>query len=398
MPSLIPITEKFTDEQITAALDAVLAAHPVLSMRIDIRDSGPYLVMGEKPAVLKGSYNLVSMVKRLTTGFDITKVLSRHMIVRCFGKCYLVSVVHHIVFDVISGNVFKRVFLNALNGVIPTYVDDAFLKVSAFHQQVQNTDDYAQMDKYTRSMMGNFEGVGLYKNPGKPGRTGYVIKELTVSREQVKKCTEKFRISKNILFTVAKACTMSSLTGKDKVFYGFVENGRDRFRNYDAIGLYINTMPLVAKVGGLKMGELIEDFSDMYYMLNRYNFYSYGPTYQEFDLFPVTLFQFLPDWVIDDGGYDELPLNKHLIDLILSRFSDLLVQAIIEVVEKKNGYALRIYYSGYYTKAMMKTFADTYDQILCNLMEADENTASKDVLIPASAKGKPRRKKAAANK
>ena len=116
LPSMIPIDRKYTDSQIRNALDAVFTAHPVLTMHVALRDGVPYMEKGDKPAVMKGSLNPLKIVSQLTKGFDLYSSLSRHVIVRIPGKCYLVSVVHHLIFDRISQNVFCRHFLRALEG------------------------------------------------------------------------------------------------------------------------------------------------------------------------------------------------------------------------------------------------------------------------------------------
>ncbi|MBO7347139.1 MAG: amino acid adenylation domain-containing protein, partial [Bacteroidaceae bacterium] len=114
IPFLIPIDSKYTDEQIRDALDAVFTAHPVLTMHVAIRDGVPYMEKGDKPAVIKGSLNPLKNLSLMTSGFDLYSSLSRHIIVRIPGRCYLLSVIHHLIFDRISLNVFYRHFLRTL--------------------------------------------------------------------------------------------------------------------------------------------------------------------------------------------------------------------------------------------------------------------------------------------
>ena len=294
-------------------MDVMFTAHPVLTMHIAMRDGVPYMEKGDKPAVMKGALNPLKTIKLLTTGFDLYSSLSRHVIIRIPGRCYLLSVFHHLIFDLISSNVFTRHFLRALEGNAPLVeatssdsrgpfrVDDHFLKIAAFHQEVRSTERYAEMDKYIRSMLGNLTEAHFYRNPGKKGKPGYHKRELDVDREQVNRFTNRFGITKNILFTAAMAMALSKLAGNDEVAFGF-------------------------------------------------------------------LFQFFPDWIVEDEKYDHLPRNEMLVNKIISMQKDFMVEALVNVTEMKDNYSIRILYSGYYSRKMMKALAKTYKDTLTEML------------------------------
>ena len=371
IPSLIPIDRKYTDEQIRDALDAMFAAHPVLTMHVAIRDGVPYMEKGDKPAVMKGSLNPLKILSLLTSGFDLYSSLSRHIIVRIPGKCYLLSVIHHLIFDRISLNVFYRHFQRALEGASLGGVDDHFLKVSAFHQEVRSTEQYAEMDKYIRSMLSNLSEANFYRNPEKPGRPGFHKRELGVDQEQVNRFTDRFGINKNILFTAAMVITLSKLTGCDEVAFGFLDNGRDRFNNFEDIGLYINGMPIVAHADHHDMRAFLNRLADIYYKLSQNNFFPFASLVQEFNIAPIILFQFFPDWIVEDGKYEHLPQNEALINAAVSTQKNFMVEALVDVVEKKNHYTIKVMYSGYYSRKMMKKLAKTYKETLSQMLKVE---------------------------
>jgi amino acid adenylation domain-containing protein len=369
IPSLIPIDGKYTDEQIKNALDTVFTAHPVLTMHVALKDGVPYMVRGDKPAVMKGGLNPLKILSLLTSGFDLYCSLSRHIIVRILGRCYLLSVIHHLIFDKVSNNVFYRHFQRALEGETLDFVDDHFLKISSFHQEVKSTEQYAEMNKYISSMLSNLNETNFYRNPGKHGRPGYHKLELGVDREQVNRFTERFGITKNILFTAAMAITLSKLVGNDDVAFGFLDNGRDRFDNFEDIGLYINAMPLVAHVDHHDMRAFLTRLSDVYYELSQNNYFPIGSLAQEFNIAPIILFQFFPDWITENGKHDHLPQNEMLTNKVFSTLKDFMVEALTEIIEMGNSYVLRIAYSGYYSRKMMKTLAKTYKETIIQMLK-----------------------------
>ena len=369
IPFVIPIDRKYSDEQIRNALDVMFTVHPVLTMHVALRDGVPYMEKGDKPAVMKGSLNPLKTLSMLTSDFDLYSSLSRHVIVRALGRCYLVSVIHHLIFDAVSTNVFCRHFLRALEGEKLDFVDDHFLKVSAFHQEVKSTEQYAETDKYIRSMLSNLSEANFYRNPGKHGKPGYHKLELGVDREQVNRFTERFGITKNVLFTAAMSMTLSKLAGSDDVAFGFLDNGRDRFNNFEDIGLYMNGMPIVAHVDHHDMQAFLNRLADVYYKLSQNAFFPFASLVQEFNIAPIILFQFFPDWITEDGKYDHLPQNETLINAVLSTQKNFLVEALVDILEKGNSYTFRVTYSGYYSRKMMKALAKTYKETLIQLLK-----------------------------
>ena len=282
------------------------------------------------------------------------------------------SVVHHLIFDAVSINVFCRHFQRALEGESLGFVDDHFLKVSAFHQEVKTTEQYAETDKYIRAMLSNLSEANFYRNVGKHGRPGYHKRELGVDREQVNRFTSHFGINKNILFTAAMAMTMSKLAGSDDVAFGFLDNGRDRFNNFEDIGLYINGMPIVAHVNHHDMQAFLDHLSDVYYKLSQNAFFPFASLVQEFNIAPIILFQFFPDWITEDGIHNHLPQNETLVNAVLSTQKDFMVEALVDVVETGNSYSIRIAYSGYYSRKMMKALAKTYHETIQQMLRIED--------------------------
>jgi hypothetical protein len=350
-------------------LDVAFTAHPVLTMHVALRDGVPYLEKGDKPAVMKGSLNPLKILSLLTKGFDLYSSLSRHVIVRIPGRCYLVSVIHHLIFDRISQNVFCRHFLRALEGEKLDFVDDHFLKVAAFHQEVKNTEQYAEMDQYVRSMLSKLSEANFYRNAGKHGKPGFHKLELGVDRNQVDKFTECYGITKNILFAAAMSMTLSKLAGNDDVFFGFIDNGRDRFNNFEDIGLYINAMPIFAHVDSHDMRAFLERLTDDYYKVSQDNYFPFAPLAQEFNIAPIILFQFFPDWIMEDGKHDHLPQNETLVNAVVSTQKDFIVESLVNVVETGNSYTCKIFYSGYYSRKMMKALAKTYKKTIIEIIK-----------------------------
>lgn len=217
-------------------------------------------------------------------------------------------------------------------------------------------------------MLSNLSEANFYRNPGKKGKPGFHKLELGVDREQVNRFTECFGINKNILFTAAMSMTLSKLAGNDEVFFGFIDNGRDRFKNFENIGLYINAMPIFAHMDWHDMRAFLKRLSDDYYKVSQNNYFPFAPLAHEFNISPIILFQFFPDWIMEDGKHDHLPQNEMLINAVVSMQKDFMVEALVDVVEMKDSYTIKVMYSGYYSRKMMKKLTKTYKETIIQML------------------------------
>jgi hypothetical protein len=129
-------------------------------------------------------------------------------------------------------------------------------------------------------------------------------------------------------------------------------------------------MPIVTHVDHHDMQAFLDNLSDVYYKLSQNNFFPFASLVQEFNIAPIILFQFFPDWIMEDGKYDDLPRNETLVNKLISMQKDFMVEALTDVVEMGNSYTFRIFYSGYYSRKMMKVLATTYKETITQMLKS----------------------------
>ena len=128
-------------------------------------------------------------------------------------------------------------------------------------------------------------------------------------------------------------------------------------------------MPIMAHADYDDLGAYLNRLSDMYYKLSQNSYFPFASLAQEFNIFPIILFQFFPDWITEDGKYDHLPQNETLINAVVSTQKDFMVEALVDILEKGNSYTFRVTYSGYYSRKMMKALSKTYKETLIQLLK-----------------------------
>ena len=337
------------------------------------------MVKGQKPTVSVEPPDPERVFTRLTRDFDIFTGLARFVIAEGDECNYLAAVVHHLIFDAISGNHFVRAFLTALDGALPDAVDVEFLKLSAFHQQMKHTDEYAQVAAFAQSTLGNLGDVGFLVNPGKGGKPGLLRRELKVNPARLERLIAGTGVNRNILFTAILGCALSALTGKKQVLYGALDHGRDRLGQYDAIGLFINVLPIIAEVGEESVASFLKGLSDTYYQLLQYNFFPIGVLAQDLGIKPMVVFQYFPDWISEAKASGQLAVDDSIVNEYVSRMGDYISDALINLVQKGDRYTLQIFYSSYYTREIMENLAETYQKILTRVTVCDPEDELKKV-------------------
>ena len=366
IPLNIVISKEYDVDEIHNALNVMLDVHPILEMCVSDEFEVPYLVKGLKPPItFKSNADDEFVNTFLTKGFDLNECLSKFLVVEKEDKYELFAVFHHIIFDAISENVFKRDLQIILDGGAVD-VDDSFLKVSAFTQQIKDSEEYSIAHDFYNSMLTDVDEAGMFLDSVLPDGPGVSFTDLDLDYDLFKSFLDKYGVSENVLFISIFAYTLSRFTGNNKVLFNIIENGRDRFNNLDAIGMYVNTLPILVDCKNQSVSDFMNQMSDLVYDVMRHNYYSFRLLASEYELNSNILFQYLPDWIGSDEGYD-IDEDNNLEDM-----SDLITEFNVNVIQKGDEYSLHIMYSDKYSCDMIKSFAGTYNQILSQMICLDE--------------------------
>ena len=405
LPLLMEISNEYSIDEIFQAIEIVLDSHPILSMCISETEDGPYLVKGSKPQIsVESNANSEFIREFLTKPFDLDNSLSRFLIVENgnvfngdgsalddagsatnnIGSDYkLFAVFHHIIFDALSENVFKADLLDALKGK-SIDLDDSFLKVAAFNQQMETSDEYIGAKDFYESMLVDSEEAGVLldsvisEGPG----TNHIDLDLDV--DLFKSFLTDNGLSANVVFTGVFVYALSRFVGSDKVLFNIVENGRDRFNNFNSIGMFVNTLPLLVDCKNSTVSSFLDNMSTLFYDVVKYNFYPFRLLANEYDIDSNIIFQFLPEWVKDYGFSDDFnsaDLEDALIDgmndfnsadledALIDDMDDLISDLLVEVIVNDDKYSLYVMHSDRYSKDFIKSFMESNKLILHEMMD-----------------------------
>ena len=371
IPLFMNISKKYNVHSIVDALNGMLDAHPILGMRVSDEFEVPYLVKGSKPEILVESDVSDEHVREfLLKPFDLHDCLCRFLIHETEDEHTLVAVFHHIIFDALSDNVFRRDLLSILDGKAVD-LDDSFLKVSAFANQIKETEEYVYAGNFYEAMLADSEETGLLLDSVLGDGPGFMETDLDLDYDLFKSFLNKFNVSENVLFTSAFAYALSRFVGSEKVLFNVIDNGRDRFNNFDAIGMYVNTLPLLVDCKNQEVTSFIEYMSDLVYDVMKFDYYPFRVLANEYGINSNILFQFLPDWISYDHDYDSLE-SGDVENSLISGMNDLITDFSANIIQKGENYSLNIIYSDKYSRDFAKHFSKSYKLILHNIFDAND--------------------------
>ena len=127
IPLFMNISARYDINDIKSALGVMFDAHPALGMCVSDDFDVPYLIKGSEPSIIvESDVNNDFITQFLTEPFDLHDSLCRFLIVEEEDGFVIYAVFHHIIFDALSSDVFKRDLHTILVGG-DVDLDDSFL-------------------------------------------------------------------------------------------------------------------------------------------------------------------------------------------------------------------------------------------------------------------------------
>ncbi len=349
----------------------------------------PILVKGDIPPIsVETNFNDDAFKEFMFLSMDMHKNLAMFRIFELDDSYLLLAKCHHMIFDAISGNVFKRDLQLLLDGA-KLDVDDSFLRTSAFQRQIKGTDKFKEATEFFDSM---FKDIGEAKElVGDNQDKGFSLltSDLEFDYGAFKSFLADAEIGENLLFIDVFAYALSQFIDGDKVLFSLIDNGRGRFNDYDSIGLYANVVTLLIDCKNQSIGSFVDHSRDVFYGATKYNFYPILSLYKKYGLdSPSIIFQYVPEWINYDGfnEQDDEGLSSEFVEDVLSdiieNIEELPIDFVVQIFQKGETYSIMIANSNKFSKAMIEDFRVTFESILSNIIhmgvESDLSSILKD--------------------
>ena len=356
IPLTINIPRTYSADDIKVALYEMFNVHPILKSFIDVIDGVVCLKTGFNPKVdYKNEYDENVISDFMNKSFDLNFTLSRFLLVKKDDEegFVLVSVFHHLIFDGFSSLVFKQHLFDLLEGKV-LKLDEGIVKSSVYNEEIVKTQEYSDAEAFYESMLCEAADVSSFLSDVGDNEAGFHSCDLGVGKSDVDILLKSYGISENILFTGVFAYTLSRFTGDNKVLFNILDNGRDNLSNYESIGMFVNTLPLLIDCSDKDPVSFMDDVKDLIFNVFSYNFYPFRVLAQKYNINSSILFQYQP-------VFDEV--NNQFFNVSDFEF---------RMFEKNNRYVVNVIYSGLFSSDTIRRFVESYNMILNQLLSVNK--------------------------
>ncbi|WP_296849053.1 AMP-binding protein, partial [uncultured Methanobrevibacter sp.] len=355
IPITITIDKSYSINDIKKALSKIFNVHPILKTHIEIIEGKPYLKSENMPKIEYLKEHDENMINKfMMDPFDLNESLSRFLLVENEDNFVLFAVFHHLIFDGFSSIVFRKHLFDLLNGEILN-TDVEFIKSSIYDEEIIKNPKYKEAEIFYETMLYEVDEVSPLLSSVKNNKAGFYYFDLSINENNIKNFLKSNNITENILFISAFAYTLSRFTGDSQALFNILDNGRDILNNYESIGMFVNTLPLLVDCFDKEITSFISEVKELLLEELSYNFYPFRVLANKYNLNSSILFQYHLDI---DNDETEQPYNVSDLEF--------------NVFKNNNGYSLKVIYSDEYSSEIIKKFVESYNMILIQILCVDK--------------------------
>ena len=258
--------------RLTDAVYRVLKAHPSLFVHFEIQGSKIIAVRDEvlppEIAVTEASEEKYEELRAVSVApFQLSKgPLFRFAVIRTPEAVRLLCDFHHLIFDGFSMNLFIGELEKALkNDGAELEPESASYFTYVREQKTLLTGEAgSEYEEYFSGLLEDFESAtelpGDVKSVNAEGRKRLLYHELDDAA--VKRACERSGVSEPGFFLAALDYTLARMTASDSIYISTISSGRSDIRFADTFGMFVNTVPLAARLSDGSTDDFIRQVSD----------------------------------------------------------------------------------------------------------------------------------------
>ncbi|MBP5498855.1 MAG: amino acid adenylation domain-containing protein, partial [Muribaculaceae bacterium] len=282
-------------EQLRKAVQTVLDAHKHISVHFEA--DGDDIVQRYIPSeidipILSFTDAQFDEHKRaFVRPFDLNKdTLCRMEIAKTQSGVFLLLDIHHLVFDGSSLDLFIVQLCDALEGRSVPAETYTHLNHAADEQKESTDAHKAYYDK----LLGECEGATQLPpdltTPHECEKSSELFRPIDL--EAVEQFCREHPVTPAHLTLAATMFVFARFTGNDELYISTVSSGRSNIRIQNTFGMFVNTLPLAAKVSDGSVMNFIKDVSERFDEALRHEQYPYARIAADYGYTPELAFAY----------------------------------------------------------------------------------------------------------
>lgn len=366
IPAYIELPSGTDIDRYEKAVKTVFEAHPILSVTTGIIDNVPSLLyQAENPVIPHvSSDSIESEVKRFVSAFDLEKGPLYHFeFCHCKEADYFLFDIHHLVFDGTSLQIFTSQLNDAYNGKTIPEEKLSLFDLAKAEESVRESDKYREAEAFfdqkltgTNPISGPESDVlEISKKYGAPMIT--LSTQSILSTESVEAFIRPLSLTENTLFLGAFAYTLALFGGEKECGFCSANSGRHDVRLKDSLGMFVRTLPLHYQIDDEQsIVDYLRNVQEDFFETISHDCISMGDMVRKYGIGENITFIYQSDLL---RGAIEIDPGEIMSPIVVMVFKEL------------DAYTITMrYYASRYTKGLIESIAETYLQVISQMMRA----------------------------
>ncbi len=271
IPSVLTFSASTEPETLKKAVESILKAHPSVFVHFDIIDNQ---VMAIRDEVSAPEIPVLTMSEKESGAFRESFVKPFHLnrgplfklaVVRTPESVKLFTDFHHLVFDGFSMSVFLKELGKALkNEGELTGEGASYFTYVRNQKEMLASDTGASYEKYFEELLCDYESSTELprdiSSGSEAGNKRFLYADIDGSLTAG--ACKKAGADEPGFFLAALDYTLARLTGSENVYITTISSGRSDVRFSDTFGMFVNTLPLAAKLSSGSVADFISEVSE----------------------------------------------------------------------------------------------------------------------------------------
>ena len=282
-------------EQLRKAVQTVLTAHKHIFVRFEA--DGEDIVQRytptdiDIPILSMTDSELTEYKKVFVRPFDLSNdTLCRMEIAKTESGVFLLLDIHHLVFDGSSLDLFIVQLCDVLEG--RNVEEETYTHLNhATDEQNESTEEHKA---YYDNLLGACEGATQLPsdltNPHECEQSSESYHPIDL--EAVEQFCREHPVTPAHLTLAATLLVFARFTGNDELYISTVSSGRSNIRIQNTFGMFVNTLPLAAKVGDGTVMDFIKDVSEHFDEAMRHEKYPFARIATDYGYTPELAFAY----------------------------------------------------------------------------------------------------------
>lgn len=182
-----------------------------------------------------------------------------------------------------------------LKKCINVETDNGFLKYASFDSNIRETKIYKKAERYFDKLLStNDDSKTFYMNQFTNNKPGRYLYKLNIDSHELNKIEKDYEISKGAILCGAFAYLLSKFVCSKHVQFNVVFNDRRMINNNSAVGLFVNSVPIVIDCESENTKVFLKSVAENFYNSMKYSFYPLRQILNKYEIDTQTVFQYLP--------------------------------------------------------------------------------------------------------